>query len=65
MGQPCVGEQPITQRLPRHTLPEGQWSSRTHATHVWLITLQRGVSPEHASSREHPGAQALVIGSQN
>jgi hypothetical protein len=56
VGHGCVGEQPITQRLPRHRLPAGQCMSVTQTTHVCVIGLQRGVSPEHASSREQPGA---------
>jgi hypothetical protein len=61
----CVAEQPITHRLPRHTLPAGQCMSVTHGTHVCVMRLQRGVSPEHASSREHPGAHWPVRVSQN
>lgn len=55
IGQGCVGEHPITQRLPRHTCPEGQCVSVTQATQVCVLLLQRGVSPEHPSSREQPG----------
>jgi hypothetical protein len=65
MAHGCVAEQPITHRLPRHTLPAGQFMSVTQGTHVCVIRLQRGVSPEHASSREHPGAHCPVRVSQN
>lgn len=64
-GQGCVGEQPITQRFPRHTCPEGQCMSVTHGTHVCVIVLHRGVSPEQPSSREQPGAHWPVRMSQN
>jgi hypothetical protein len=56
IGHGCAAEQPITQRFPRQTCPDGQCESITHGTHVCDTVLQRGVSPEQPSSREQPGA---------
>ncbi|MBK8692902.1 MAG: hypothetical protein IPN17_11555 [Deltaproteobacteria bacterium] len=72
-GQPRVGEQPVTQRLPTQRLPRGQSSLPRHATHWRVVVSQRAVgeaappsapAERHASSERQPGAQALVAATQ-
>jgi hypothetical protein len=72
-GQPRVGEQPVTQRLPTQRLPRGQSSLPRHATHWRVVVSQRAVgepappsapAERQASSERQPGAQALVAATQ-